>query len=332
MNNFFLDKQTPYIIAEIGTNHNGKVKDAFKLIKAAKDCGCNAVKFQSWDTTMHSNLFWNNNKKGFKIDQKLSINISFLEKMRDFCSKVKIDFSSTPFSFKQLEELASLKPKFIKIASMDLDNFELLDLAARQKFPVIVSTGNSNIQEITKAYKIFKKRKKKDVLFMHCVSLYPPKYSEFNLRNILTLQKKVPYPIGYSDHSEGTMAPILATNMGVKFIEKHFTLNKKQKGPDHFFAADTNDMKQLVKDVNNVNIALGSFKRGINKRELISKKRMRRSAYAVQDLKRGEKLKREHFVMQRPGIGLNLEQITKLIGKKLSKKLSKDSIIYRSNF
>ena len=332
MKNFFLKRKNPYVIAEIGTNHNGKIEDAFKLIKTAKECGCHAVKFQSWDTEMHSNLFWKNNIVGFKNDRRLSVDKAFLKKAKNYCTKIKIDFSSTPFSFKQLDELVSLKPKFIKIASMDLDNFELLDLAAKQKLPVIVSTGNSNIQEINNASKIFKRRKKKNVLFMHCVSLYPPKYNEFNLRNILTLQKKISYPIGYSDHSEGVMAPILATNMGVKFIEKHFTLNKKQNGPDHFFAADPNDMKQLVEDVSNVKIALGSFKRGINKRELVSKKRMRRSAYAVRDLKKGDTFKREHFIMQRPGIGLNLEQITKLIGKRLTKNLSKDAIIYRSNF
>ena len=215
---------------------------------------------------------------------------------------------------------------------MDLDNYELMDLAAKQKCPVIVSTGNSNINEIIKVGKIFKKRAKKNVLFMHCVSLYPPEIKEYNLLNIITLQKKLSFPVGYSDHSEGILAPILAANMGVRFIEKHFTLNKKHKGPDHFFAADPNDMRSVVENVNNLKTALGSFKRGINKRELLSKKRMRRSAYAMKDILKGEKFKREDFIMQRPGLGLTLVEVSKLIGRNLKKTINKDDIIKKTSF
>jgi len=128
------------------------------------------------------------------------------------------------------------------------------------------------------------------------------------------------------------LAPILAASIGVNFIEKHFTLNKKQNGPDHFFAAEPECMKKLVEEVNNVGKALGSYERGINKRELISKKRMRRSAYSTRNLNKGEPLKRDDFIMQRPGIGLNLEQIKNLIGKKIKKNIIKDAVIHSSNF
>jgi sialic acid synthase SpsE len=322
----------PYIIAEIGTNHDGNLKQAKKLVYHAKKVGCDCVKFQSWDETMWSDSFLKKNKKLLKLIRRLSIDFFFLKKIKEYCTKINIDFASTPFSSNQLEELIKLKPAFVKVASMDLNNTPFLEKCADQKYPVIISTGLASIDEILKAQNIFFKKKKTNVLFMHCISMYPPGFSNLNLNNILYLKKKLKFPIGFSDHSLGFVAPIQAITMGIKFIEKHFTLNRNQKGPDHKFAADLVEMKKIVLYANQSYKSLGTFERVISKNEVELRKIFRRSAYAIRDLNKGHVLKKQDVIYQRPAIGLDPHKISLILGKKLKKNIKKAQLIERAFF
>jgi len=322
----------PYIIAEIGTNHDGNIKQAKKLVYHAKKVGCDCVKFQSWDETMWSEVFLKNNLRLSRLIRTLSIDFNFLKKIKEYCSKINIGFASTPFSIKQLNELIKLKPTFIKIASMDLNNYPFIEKCADQKYPVIVSTGMGDIKEILNVKKIFIKKKKLNVLFMHCVSAYPARFEDLNLKNILYLKKKLKFPIGYSDHSIGFVAPIQAITMGVKFIEKHFTISKKGKGFDHKFSANIREMKNLISYVNQSFESLGVYKRIVSKKDKALRKVFRRSAYLKQDIKKGDKILPENIIFQRPAIGLSPVEFNNFKGKKVGKNLKKGTLIKKVFF
>jgi sialic acid synthase SpsE len=321
----------PYLIAEIGSNHDGYLKRGYKTIISAKKSGANAVKFQSWDTTLYNDSYWEKNKKDFLASKKVSADFCFLKKMNFFSKKNKIDFSSTPFNEKQLKELITLNPSFIKIASMDIDNLEFIDMCAKLKHTVLISTGTANLKEIKEAENIFIKRKKKNVIFMHCVSLYPPKENELNLHKIKILQDELRYEVGFSDHSLGNFASVVAMSMGVRVIEKHFTINKNLKGYDHSFAADKKDFEEIVLNQKKILSMIGSNKIQ-NDREQNSKKAMRRSAFSNKILLKNNKILRSDISFQRPGDGLGFKKMNNIIGKKLKVKIEKNTKIKRNFF
>ena len=322
----------PYIIAEIGTNHDGSLKKAKKLVYHAKKIGCDCVKFQSWDETMWSELFLKKNPKLSRLIRTLSIDYNFLRIIREYCKKINIDFASTPFSTKQLNELIKLKPAFVKIASMDLNNYPFIEKCADQKYPVIVSTGMGDLKEILKVQKIFIKKKKFNVLFMHCISNYPVRPEDLNLKNILYFKQRLKFPIGFSDHSVGFVAPIQAITMGVKFIEKHFTINKKGEGFDHKFSTNIQEMKDLIFYVNQSFKSLGVFKRIVSKKDKALRKVFRRSAYLKYDMKKGEKILSENIIFQRPAIGLSVDELDSFNKKKIKKNLKKGTLLKKIFF
>jgi len=321
-----------YIIAEIGTNHNGKIKDAIKLINIAKKSGCNAVKFQSWDETMWSKNFLKKNPSLIKDIQRLSVSYSFLKRVRNYCKKIKIDFSSTPFSIKQVDELISLKPEFIKIASMDLVNIKLIEYCLKFKQPIIISTGLANFKEINQVSKLLRRRRKRNAILLHCVSIYPPKADEMNMLNIKYLQKACDYPIGFSDHSEGSVAAIQALTLGSNVFEKHITINKKIGGPDSEFAADPTDIKEYINDLIEAKKNLGSINRKISSKEINIKSIMRRSAFLNKNILKGEKITWNKIIMQRPGGGLEYNDVKKLINKKSKKDLLSGQLLKKNYF
>jgi N-acetylneuraminate synthase len=279
---------------------------------------------------LYNDSYWEKNKKDFLISKKVSADFSFLKKMNFFSKKNKIDFSSTPFNEKQLKELITLKPSFIKIASMDIDNLEFIDMCARLNHAVLISTGTANLKEIKEAEKIFIKRKKRNVIFMHCVSLYPPKENELNLHKIKILQNELRYEVGLSDHSLGNFASVIAISMGVRVIEKHFTLNKNLKGYDHSFAANQKDFAEIVENCKRILSMVGPNKKQ-HDREKISKKAMRRSAFSNKRLLKNNKIFRSDIIFQRPGDGLSFKETQSIIGKKLKINIEKNTKL-KANF
>ena len=321
-------KAKPYIIAEIGANHNGSLKKAFYLIKSAKKAGCDAVKFQSWDENLNCSSYYKNNKKDLLEYLKYKFNFEKFKKLRIFAKKLKIDFGITPFSSEQLKEAIKLKCDFIKVASMDLNNFPFINEISKIKENLIISTGFSNLDEVKKASKIIRKIGKKNVIFLHCVGLYPPKNeNSINLKNMETIKKITGFEIGFSDHTEWIETPLAAATLGAKVIEKHFTFNKKAKGWDHAVSADYNEMKNLVISTKKCFDLSGKLERKLSIEEIKKSKIMRRSITIKKDLNKNQRITIKDIDLQRPGTGIAPKDLKKIVNKVTKKDLKKGEIL-----
>lgn len=321
----------PYIIAEIGSNNNGSMTAAKKLITNAKIAGCDAVKFQSWDKGLYD-ISTMKLKEISKLES-LIMNFKKLKILKKFAKRKKIDFGTSVFSQSQIDEAIDMKCDFIKIASMDFDNFKLIDYALKKKkIPLIISTGFSTHKEIIEMGKKIKLSKRKNVYLLHCVSVYPPNDTTLNLNNILQIQKDTKIPTGFSDHTIDPFTPIIATAMGAKIIEKHFTLNKRSLGADHMISADLREMKIIVSQTKRVNIIRGSKKRKLSSKEISFGKIMKRSIFAKKNIKKGEIFSEENIVAHRPGTGLSPKIMSKIIGKKSKIYIKKNKMLKINNF
>jgi sialic acid synthase SpsE len=334
----------PYIIAEIGSNHNGDMQLAKKLIIAAKEAGADCVKFQSWskETIFARKKYEDNyflrddyrNRDDYTLEEiveKYSISEEELLEMKKFADEVGIDCTSTPFSKREVDFLVEeLDAPFIKVASMDLNNYPFLEYIAKKNKPIVLSTGLSELYEIDKAIKTIENAGNNQIVILHCVSIYPPKDTEVNLNNIKTLRRAYPYPVGFSDHTLGTAIPLAAVALGACIIEKHFTLDKNLEGWDHKVSATPDELKEIVENSKRVNDALGSFRITVPEDEE-RKKEFRRSIVLTRDMKKGEIIKPEDIDFKRPGTGLEPGMSDFIIGMKVNKDLKKDHILTKED-
>ena len=340
------DYAKPYVIAELGSNHNGDMGLAKKLILQAKACGCDCVKFQSWtkDTIFSKKVYEDNyflqddyrNRDDYTLQEivdEFSISEKQLYEMSELCQEIGIDFSSSPFSKKEVDFLAdTCKVPFIKVASMDLDNYPFLRYIARKNIPIILATGLSSMSEVARAVESIENEGNNKIFLLHCISVYPPKFEDINLNNILTLRTMFPdYPIGFSDHSLGIEIPTAATALGASIIEKHFTLDKDMFGWDHKISADPKEMKQLTEACHHVQLALGSTKRIVNKDEIEKRLAFRRSIVAARELSAGMVLNESDLTLKRPGTGMPPVKLFDIVGRKLARNVEYDKIIERED-
>jgi N-acetylneuraminate synthase len=319
----------PYIIAELGSNHNGDMELAKKLIIAAKEAGADCVKFQSWSKdsifsrkTYEENYFIADdyrNRTDYTLEaivDAYSISEEELVTMREFSDKLGIDCTSTPFSKKEVDFLVEkLKAPFIKVASMDLNNYPFLDYIARKGKPIVISTGLSELFEIDKAIRTIENAGNHQIVILHCISIYPPKDTQVNLNNIDTLRTLYPqYPIGFSDHTLGVTIPIASVVKGVCLIEKHFTLDKNMEGWDHKVSANQEDMKVICSETKRVHEALGSTRIQVQEKpDRIES--FRRSIVTTRPIKKGEVINRSDLDFKRPGTGIAPEYFEQVIGR-----------------
>ncbi len=323
------DFQKPYIVAELNTSHFGDIDIAKKMIDSAKEAGCDCVKFQSWSTdTLYSKSYYIENPIAKRFVSKFSLSEPELVDLSNYCEKVNIDFCSTPYSKKEVDFLVNNGAPYIKVASMDLNNYHYLRYIALTGLPVVLSTGMGSIEEIEKAVGVFESEKNYNLCILHCVSIYPPDLRTIRLKNIIGLRDKFPnYPIGYSDHSQGVEIATAAVALGSCMIEKHFTLDKSRIGMDNQMALEPNEMKCLVENCHNVHASLGSYKRVISSAEYEQRTIMRRSIVTKKNLKAGTKLEYDDLDTKRPGTGLPPDMIDSLVGKTLTKDIDSDMLI-----
>lgn len=318
-----LTKKKPFIIAEIGANHNGNLLIAKQMINKAKLAGCDAVKFQSWDDKLFTEKFYKKNPKIKKEINDYQLKFKHLKILRDHAKKKKILFGTTVFDTASLKNAIKVNCDYIKIASMDIDNSFLLQKVSKIKKLLIVSTGTANENEIIQAAKIFKKAKKKNVVFLHCISLYPPKNLKIlNLKNIKLIRDITGYDAGYSDHSTLKDIPLIATSLGAVVIEKHFTLDKKMEGWDHAISADFKEMSDLVKSTKNIIKIVGNYQRKISKKEIQMSRLMRRGIYTSTKIKKNERFNTNNIILQRPTTTLSAKYYDKILRKKSLKNLN----------
>ncbi|MDH5691808.1 MAG: N-acetylneuraminate synthase family protein [Gammaproteobacteria bacterium] len=336
----------PYVIAEIGANHNGDMDLAKELIKQAKKAGADCVKFQSWSkesifsrSKYEKNYFLQDDYRGRsdtnleQIVEKYSMSEQELLSMKEYADSVGIDFTSTPFSIREVDFLVEiLKAPFIKVASMDLNNYPFLKYISQKKLPIILSTGLSELYQIDRAVKTIEEQGNTNIVILHCVSIYPPEDSQVNLNNITTLQTVYPsYPVGFSDHSLGSPIPLASVTKGACVIEKHFTLDKGMEGWDHKVSADFDELQQICFESKRIYRALGSAR--IDAVENTERKNeFRRSIVLTRSMSRGEVIKGTDLDFKRPGTGLPPEMYEMVVGLTLTKDKEEDSILTKDDF
>ncbi len=320
-----------FLIAEIGNNHEGNFKLAKKLILLAKKNGADAVKFQF--ITPKNLVNPNNNEKRIKQLKKLCLSLKEIFELRLYAKKNKIIFLC---SFFDLEKIYKVKNKFpaFKIPSGDNNNISMINEYINTKKPILYSSGMLSSKLLEKIINRIKKNKnfsKKKICLMHCVSNYPLENRDSNMNSLIDI-KKMGFEIGYSDHAIGIDNCLVAAALGARVIEKHFTLSHNfSKFRDHKHSANPKELKALSEKIKKINFMLGSSKKIIGKTEEKNIKSLRRGVYASKNLKKNDKLSLKDFILLRPETRLKIEDVDKIIGKKLKKNCNKYSEIYLKN-
>lgn len=329
----------PYLIAEIGVNHEGSMDLAKMLIDQARLGGANAAKFQTYKAetiaSKNSPSYWDLSKEKttsqyelFKKYDKFGEN-EYIE-LAEYCMKVGIDFLSTPFDDNSLDFLTPLM-KVIKISSSDLTNIPFLRKVARKNLPVILSTGASSLDEVREAVKVLQSENVKDLSLLHCILNYPTNDENANLGMIESLKREFPnYLVGYSDHTLPSDDMFVLTSsyiLGARIIEKHFTHDKNLPGNDHYHAMDKQDCHVFCNNIARYIEIQGSFKKQPLRTEQISRENARRSIVVKGNVSAGEVISEKNITYKRPAHGISPLHWDDVIGKKAVRDLRDDELL-----
>lgn len=323
-----------FIIAEAGVNHNGDLNLARKLIDAAVEAGADAVKFQCFradclvtrdapKAAYQTANLGDTDLSQYRMLQELELGDNDFRILKEDCDQKKIRFLVTPFDEGAVDLLEPLVDRY-KISSGDCTNLPFLRTIAKKGKPVILSTGMSSLGEVRQAVKALEGV---DITLLHCTTNYPCPPEEVNLRAMLTLKKEFGLSVGYSDHTEGIEIAVAAAAMGAEVIEKHFTLDRKMKGPDHRASLEPDELREMVRAIRKVSLVLGDGEKKPQPSELEIKKQAGRSLVASRDLLAGEILRETDFICKRPGTGIPPDQSERVIGKRLKRSLKRDETI-----
>ena len=329
-----------FIIAEAGVNHNGDIDLAKKLIDIAKDAGVDAVKFQTFKTShlvtkqtqMAEYQKKNIGRKGgqFEMMKKVELRYEDFNELKKYCDKKRIMFLSTPHETDAVEWLEPLVPVF-KIGSGDLTNLPFLEILAKKKKPIILSTGMANLGEVEEAIETLRKNGCENIIVLHCTTSYPAHINDINLRAMQTLEHAFKLLAGYSDHTLGITIPMVAVAMGAVMIEKHFTIDRTFCGPDHKASLEPNELKKMVKGIREIEKALGNgIKKPTNEEENI-KKIVRKSIVARIDILKGSTITKDMLGIKRPGTGLEPKYINEILGATAKININRDDMISWDN-
>ena len=333
-------KSKPYIIAEIGVNHEGSIDTAFELIDQAKKAGADAVKFQSYKantlTIKNSPSYWDISKEKTSTQHELfkkydNFNALDYQKLSAYCKKIDIEFSSTPFDDEAIEFLDPLV-NFYKIASADITNLPFLKKIASKGKPIVISTGACTLSEIDLSIKTMMDGGCKDIILMHCILNYPTIDSNAHLAMITGLKRVYPnFLIGYSDHTlpdENMTSLTTAYLLGAVVIEKHFTHDKSLPGNDHYHAMNQDDLLRFKKISDKVYELIGDIKiKGPIETEAISRLNARRSIVLKYDTPKNKILTESDLTYKRPGDGISPIHWDEIIRKKTNKDLKNDTFL-----
>ena len=325
------------IIAEAGVNHNGDIETAKRLIDVASVAGVDYVKFQTFKAERLVSPLAQKAKYQIKSDnnsddsqlnmlKKLELSDADHKELISYCKSKNIKFFSTAFDDEGISYLSSLNFDMFKIPSGELTNYPYLKAIAKTGLPVILSTGMANLDEIEKSINVLVSygTKKKEITVLHCNTEYPTPMIDVNLKAMLTIKEKLGVSIGYSDHTLGIEIPIAAVTLGAKIIEKHFTLDRSLKGPDHQASLEPNQLKEMVNAIRNIEIAMSG--NGIKQASLSERKNIkiaRKSIHLSRDLKSDSIITEKDIISLRPGDGICTMNWGNIIGKRVNKDLKK---------
>lgn len=325
----------PYIVAEVNSSHGGKVEAAKEMVKAAAECGCDCVKFQSWSKeTLYSQTYYDENPIAKRFVSRFSLDEGQLKELAAFCRECGVAFASTPYSNWEAAFLVEeCQVPFVKISSMELNNYPFLEFIAKLDTSIVLSTGMGEMEEIRKAVEVIEQAGNRRICLLHCVSNYPTELKDVNLRNITGLQKAFPlYPVGFSDHTMSTGIAPAAVALGACLIEKHFTLDRKSIGMDNQMAMEPGEMKEMVALCQDVYAALGTEERKLSEDERQQRKKMRRSLVYTRDMKSGEVVQAADLDAKRPGTGLPPQKAGQYIGRVLAQDVRGDTLLTEEDF
>lgn len=324
------------IIAEAGVNHNGSLKLARKLVDAACAAGADIVKFQTFNsaklvTKSAPKAAYQKKTTGASESQldmlkKLELSVNDHHALIRYCKKKRIKFLSTPFDLDSIDLLALLGLDTFKIPSGELNNLPYLRRIGKYNRKVIMSSGMSDMKEVEANLNILIKSgtQRSKITLLHCHSEYPTPMKHVNLKAMVSMGKKFRLPVGYSDHTQGIEVPVAAVALGASVIEKHFTLDRNMKGPDHKASLEPHELKAMVSAIRNIELALGDGIKKPSARELQNKKVAQKSIHAGMALKKGIVLKASHLVTKRPSGGISPMLFDKVVGKRLKRDVVED--------
>jgi len=342
-NRIVSDKKPPLVILEISANHQNSKKKVFTLIDKAKEIGAEAIKFQTFnldDMTLDSNSkeflikkkFKNdnwNNRSLYSLYKEAQFPFAWHKEVFKYTKKKGLICFSSVFDDYSLNFLEDLDVVAYKVASLESHHFPLLMKICKTKKPIIVSTGTLSNTEINELVIFLKRHAGHNFALLHCVTEYPAKNKNLNLKTISYLKKKYNCIVGFSDHTESIGAAIASVVFGANIIEKHFRLKDQKKALDSSFSSDPQVMNTLIKETRNAWLSIGKVKTKIVKAEKIYKK-FRRSIYATEDIKKGDKINTKNIRVVRPGLGVLPKYFNKLIGKNSPANIKKNSAIKKN--
>ncbi len=332
-----------FIIAEAGVNHDGRLNLALKLVDAAADAGADAVKFQTFkaeELVIPTTPMATYQEKNLGIKESQMAMLKKLEFREEHyptvmkrCLERGIMFLSTPHGgMKSIDMLEKLRHLAYKIASGDLTNRPYLEYVARTKKPIILSTGMGTLQEIKDAVRWITSAGNSRIVVLQCTTNYPCPPEETNLRAMQTMMRALPVAIGYSDHTQGTQAGIMAVTLGACVVEKHFTLDRTMHGPDHAASLEPDELREFVHAIRAVETYMGSPTKTPTRSERKIMPIARKSIVTTRSILRGERITMKMIGFKRPGNGISPANYRKVIGKKAKRDIPPDHLLGASDY
>ncbi|TSC87198.1 MAG: N-acetylneuraminate synthase [Parcubacteria group bacterium Gr01-1014_8] len=323
-----------FIIAEIGLNHNGSMKLAMELIDRAVECGCSAVKFQTYSAGNRVSKEVKGNRYAEKLVDMEETTFDMLKRLEfttkdhvrlfAYAKQKGIEIFSTPFDFESVDLLESLGCDFYKISSMDLVNLPLIQKVARTGKPMIVSTGMSTLGQVEDAVNTIRETGNKNLVLLHCVSMYPAAAQDVNMAVMGTLRRAFGTPVGFSDHTIGLSAATVALALGARVIERHFTLDRFMEGPDHILSSDPDEMRELVRLSHLIPVIMGKPEKVILPSETETVNRFKKCLYARKDIRRGQKITMDALAIKGPGGGILPKYANVIVGRTARNSIKRD--------
>lgn len=322
-----------YLIAEIGSNHNGSLEMAERMVRECAAAGVDAVKFQAFtreelfiprlpeDGSAESRRDQELLNRRWHLLPKFTSDPAWWPRLRALCADLQIDFVCTPFGLRAVQQLEAAGTVAYKLASGDITWLELIRAVARTGRPVVVSTGASTLAEVENAVSTAREAGCGELALLHCVSNYPPRWEDANLRAIGTLARRFEIPVGLSDHSPGSTLAVAALPLGCRILEKHVTLDRRQEGLDHHFALEMGELAQLVADVRHAEAALGTGAKTWAPAEEIERYWVRRGIWVSENVRAGERLTPDTFTALRPCHGMGADKVDQILGRRAARDL-----------
>ena len=334
------DGEPCFIIAEAGSNHNGRIDQAKRLIDVAVGAGADAVKFQlfraskTYNKSAGTSDYLKLDKPIYEIISDMEMPYEWLPELANHSKQRGIIFLSSVFDEDSVEQLDPYVPAY-KIASYEMTHLPLVRHIAGKGKPVIISTGTANLEEVDETVEAFLGTGNKDLVLLQCTASYPAPVSSLNIRAIPTMRAAFGVPVGFSDHSrEALIGPLAAVALGAAIVEKHFTLSNQLPGPDHAFSLEPRELRDMVEKIRELEQAMGSGDKVMQPEESELRAFARRSIFVTADIALGEKITTENVAVLRCGRlspGLEPKHYGEVVGRTAGRPMSTGSAVVRED-